>query len=75
MKESPVDNSKVRKAESKVTKLGQGANTKPVKIGQYVFNASDDGYINVYIGGHSEIVGYWNCVEGYLIYFQEGHAL
>ncbi|XP_050326190.1 ribonuclease H1-like [Bactrocera neohumeralis] len=68
-------NTRIRKADTKVMKLGLTANTKPLKIGHYTFDASDDGYINVYIGGHSENIGNWNCMAGYGIYFGEGHPL
>ncbi|XP_011190899.1 ribonuclease H1 [Zeugodacus cucurbitae] len=50
-------------------------NTKVIKIDHYVFNANQDDYINVYIGGHAENVGSWNCMAGYGIYFGKNHAL
>lgn len=75
LEEGQDDNTKIHNVNTKVRKLGLMANTKPLKIGHYAFDASDDGYINVYIGGHSENIGNWNCMAGYGIYFGENHAL
>ncbi|XP_004535744.1 ribonuclease H1 [Ceratitis capitata] len=55
--------------------MNRNSKLQRVKIGTYIFNVSRNDYIDVYIGGHTENVGNWNCVAGYGVYFGKNHPL
>ncbi|XP_036331716.1 ribonuclease H1-like [Rhagoletis pomonella] len=77
LKEYPDKSLKTRatKIEKINIKKERDAKIQRLKVGNYVYNVDNDGYIDVYIGGHGENIGNWNCMAGYGVYFGENHPL